>query len=55
MSPDGKLAEVMEYDDHPWFIGVQFHPELKSSPFSPHPLFNSFINALTDRGVLNEK
>ena len=55
MSPDGKLAEVMEYDDHPWFIGVQFHPELKSSPFSPHPLFNSFINALTDRRVLNEK
>ena len=55
MSPDGKLAEVMEYDDHPWFIGVQFHPELKSSPFSPHPLFNSFINALTERGLLNEK
>ena len=55
MSPDGKLAEVMEYDDHPWFIGVQFHPELKSSPFSPHPLFNSFINALIERGVLNEK
>ncbi|MBK93999.1 MAG: CTP synthetase [Rickettsiales bacterium] len=55
MSPDGKLAEVMEYDDHPWFIGVQFHPELKSSPFSPHPLLNSFINALTKRGVLNEK
>ncbi len=55
MSPDGKLAEVMEYDDHPWFIGVQFHPELKSSPFSPHPLFNSFINALIERGALNEK
>ncbi len=46
ISPDGKLAEVMEYNDHPWFIGVQYHPELKSTPFNPHPLFNSFVNAL---------
>ena len=46
MSPDGNLVEVVERNDHPWFIGVQFHPELKSTPFSPHPLFNSFINAL---------
>ena len=46
ISPDGKLAEVMEYIDHPWFIGVQYHPELKSTPFNPHPLFNSFVNAL---------
>ena len=45
MSPDGKLIEVVERKDHPWFIGVQFHPELKSKPFDPHPLFSSFINA----------
>jgi CTP synthase len=45
MSPDGVLPEIIEYDDHPWFIGVQFHPELKSRPFSPHPLFASFIEA----------
>lgn len=45
MSPDGKLPEVMERDDHPWFIGVQFHPELKSRPFSPHPLFCAFVKA----------
>jgi CTP synthase len=37
MSPDGKLPEIMELTDHPWFIGVQFHPELKSRPFDPHP------------------
>src|SRR5215469_15975529 len=45
MSPDGVLPEIIEYDDHPWFIGVQFHPELKSRPFEPHPLFASFIEA----------
>jgi CTP synthase len=45
MSPDGILPEVVEYEDHPWFIGVQFHPELKSRPFEPHPLFASFIEA----------
>jgi CTP synthase len=45
MSPDGVLPEIIEYDDHPWFIGVQFHPELKSRPFAPHPLFASFIEA----------
>jgi len=44
-SPDGKLPEIMEIPDHPWFIGVQFHPELKSKPFAPHPLFKSFIAA----------
>ena len=43
MSPDGVLPEIIEYVDHPWFIGVQFHPELKSRPFEPHPLFASFI------------
>ena len=45
-SPDGKLVEIVERSDHPWFIGVQFHPELKSTPFNPHPVFNSFIDAL---------
>jgi CTP synthase len=45
MSPDGRLPEVIERPDHPWFIGVQFHPELKSRPFDPHPLFASFIEA----------
>ncbi len=39
LSPDGVLPEIVEYEDHPWFIGVQFHPELKSRPFEPHPLF----------------
>ena len=45
MSPDGTLPEIVERPDHPWFIGVQFHPELKSRPFAPHPLFASFIEA----------
>lgn len=45
MSPDGKLPEIIELKDHPWFLAVQFHPELKSRPFSPHPLFVSFIKA----------
>jgi CTP synthase len=45
MSPDGLLPETVEYADHPWFIGVQYHPELKSKPLAPHPLFSSFIGA----------
>ncbi|HEX7784565.1 MAG TPA: CTP synthase [Sphingobium sp.] len=45
MSPDGTLPEIIERPDHPWFVGVQFHPELKSKPFDPHPLFASFIEA----------
>jgi CTP synthase len=45
MSPDNKLPEIVEIPDHPWFVGVQFHPELKSKPFDPHPLFEHFINA----------
>ncbi|MEO1406234.1 MAG: CTP synthase [Pseudomonadota bacterium] len=45
MSPDGKLPEIFELDEHPWFVGVQYHPELKSRPFDPHPLFASFIEA----------
>ena len=45
VSPDGVLPEIIEIPDHPWYIGVQFHPELKSRPFAPHPLFSSFIEA----------
>ena len=45
MSPDGRLPEIVEWQDHPWFIGVQFHPELKSKPFDPHPLFRDFVRA----------
>ncbi len=49
LSPDGSLPEIVELKDHPWFIGVQFHPELKSKPFEPHPLFASFIAAAVDQ------
>ena len=52
MSPDGLLPETIEYPDHPWFIGVQYHPELKSRPFEPHPLFSSFIAAAVERSRL---
>ena len=45
MSPDNKLPEIIELKNHPWFIGVQFHPEFKSRPLNPHPLFSSFIKA----------
>ncbi len=48
-SPDGKLPEICERNDHPWFIGVQYHPELKSKPFAPHPLFVSFIKAAIEQ------
>ncbi|MCC0038567.1 MAG: CTP synthase [Brucellaceae bacterium] len=52
MSPDGVLPETVEYADHPWFIGVQYHPELKSRPFEPHPLFASFIAAAVEQSRL---
>ena len=52
MSPDGLLPEIVEIFDHPWFIGVQFHPELKSRPFQPHPLFTSFIKATVHQSRL---
>jgi CTP synthase len=52
VSPDGVLPEIVEYEDHPWFIGVQFHPELKSRPFEPHPLFQSFIHAALEQSRL---
>jgi CTP synthase len=48
LSPDGRLVEIIELKDHPWFIGCQFHPEFKSKPFDPHPLFVSFIKACID-------
>jgi CTP synthase len=52
MSPDGLLPEIVEIPDHPWFVGVQFHPELKSRPFEPHPLFSSFVKAALDQSRL---
>jgi CTP synthase len=52
MSPDGELPEIVEIPSHPWFIGVQFHPELKSKPFDPHPLFTSFVKAAVDQSRL---
>ena len=52
MSPDGRLPEIVEWADHPWFIGVQFHPELKSKPFAPHPLFADFVRAAVETSRL---
>ena len=53
LSPDGTLPEIIELNNHPWFVGVQFHPEFKSRPFTPHPLFSSFIKAANLRRRLN--
>jgi CTP synthase len=52
MSPDGQLPEIIELPGHPWFVGVQFHPELKSKPLDPHPLFVSFIRAAVEQSRL---
>jgi CTP synthase len=52
LSPDGLLPEIIELADHPWFVGVQFHPELKSKPFDPHPLFASFVEAAVTQSRL---
>jgi CTP synthase len=52
MSPDGKLPEIVEAKDHPWYIGVQYHPELKSKPFDPHPLFRDFVKAAVEQSRL---
>ncbi|WP_419901575.1 CTP synthase [Kiloniella sp.] len=52
LSPDGGLPEIVELEEHPWFIGVQFHPELKSRPFEPHPLFTSFVKAAIEQSRL---
>ena len=48
-SPDGRLVEMMELKDHPWYVGVQFHPEFKSRPTRPHPLFREFVKAALAR------
>jgi CTP synthase len=53
LSPDGMLPEIIELKDHPWFVGVQFHPEFRSRPFTPHPLFSSFIKAAKKSKVRN--
>lgn len=53
LSPDGKLPEIAELRDHPWFIAVQFHPELKSRPFDPHPLFTQFVKAVLEKKNCN--
>ena len=52
LSPDGSLPEIIERPDHPWFVGVQFHPELKSKPFDPHPLFTGFVAASMEKSRL---
>ena len=52
MSPDGSLPEIVERTDHPWFVAVQFHPELKSKPFDPHPLFTGFVAASMEKSRL---
>ena len=56
MSPDGELTEIVEIKDHPFFIAVQFHPELKSKPFAPHPLFSDFVAvAINEKGKRETK
>jgi CTP synthase len=52
LSPDGLLPETIELANHPWFVGVQYHPELKSRPFQPHPLFASFVAAAVEQSRL---
>ncbi len=52
LSPDGQLPEIVEMEDHPWFVGVQFHPELRSKPFDPHPLFTDFVRAAVEQSRL---
>jgi CTP synthase len=52
LSPDGELPEIVEIPSHPWFVGVQFHPELKSKPLDPHPLFTSFVAAAVEQSRL---
>ena len=53
LSPDRLLPEIIELKNHPWFIGVQFHPEFKSRPFTPHPLFTSFVKAAEKKKGIN--
>ena len=51
-NPDTGLVEIVEIPNHPWFIGVQYHPELKSKPFAPHPLFRDFVRAALEQSRL---
>ena len=55
VSPDGRLAEIVEIGGHPWFLGCQFHPEFKSRPTAPHPLFSHFIRAALSRREDNQR
>ena len=55
VSPDGKLVEMVEYSEHPWFIGCQFHPEFKSKPMDSHPLFASYIRACLEYKLASQK
>jgi CTP synthase len=55
VSPGGQLPEIVELKDHPWFVGVQFHPEFKSRPFDAHPLFASFVKAAAEHSVKQGK
>jgi CTP synthase len=55
VSPDEKLVEIVEVHDHPWFVGVQYHPEFKSKPINPHPLFSGFIRAAVKFSSKGEK
>lgn len=54
-SPDNALVEAIEYSDHPFYVGVQYHPEFKSRPNHPHPLFTGLINASLDSKTINKK
>ena len=54
-SPDRVLAEIVELGDHPWFLGCQFHPEFKSRPLEPHPLFASYIRAVVEQKRMRER
>jgi len=55
LSPDGRLVEVIELQDHPWFVGSQFHPEFKSRPERPHPLFRDFVGAARERYQMDQE
>ena len=55
LSPKGDLVEIIELKDHPWFLGCQFHPEFKSRPMTPHPLFRDFIRASLENGRLKQE
>ena len=54
-TPDGELVEIVEIKDHPWFVATQFHPEFKSQPLAPHPLFRDFVGAAIDQRIKQPK